>query len=685
VSYWDQYDTTVPKPPLPPDMTNPAEVPITTPPPAPPEPPDKYMQDAIARRDALLRKGVPLAEGYADRAARGFTLGLEDEALAGMSVPLEMYRHGTLNPAEAYRYGKAAQTLRNQKIDENTAGFGGAAAELLGGLSSAGSALSNAGPQAITAFKAIPQLGLGAKQIPAGVAKASEHFLKGSALGGVLGFGEGEGLQDSAEKAVTYAPALGVVGAALPKAIEYGVKPVARALQMPRLIDPEKIATSQINKAVRDSGLSVEEITKRVSDAHAAGQTEYTLADAIGKEGQRKLGILAKIPGEARDRITEFMTNRDLNMPTRVVGEVNRALGVQGTARQATDQLIDHANRTAGPLYRQAEHSGPVWNNAIDEILQTPAGRQGIARGVRIQQLETAGSGRPFNPTDAAITGFNEAGDPVISGVPNTKTLHTLKVGLDNMIEQNTDAVTGRVNAEGRALTIMKNRLLENMDALNPYYAMARALYRGPMEVKDAVRTGQDMATRGRYADNLDTFRAMTDAEKQGARIGYADKAVQPLERSGNFPAQLREKALKGSNELNELSLYQGPRQPGQPDQLRQCLNREESMIKGSHAALGGSSTAENIADAAAGPGGAQVFGLASSVASGNPMHAATSIMDFIKTAAKGESAAQRAAIARTLMERNPDAVQAIADRLEAFDQRRRGVNPWTGQQRIRP
>jgi len=641
----------------------------------PPPPEDPYRKAAVQERDRLLRGGARLNEGYSDRAASAFSFKLGDEASAVAQIPLEMARRGTFNPAEAYRYNKAYQELKTEQTNKNTEGLGGAAAELVGGF--AGAAPWMGAPQAgKMVFPAVPNLGLPAKTMPAGVVNAFRNATTGAAMGGVYGFGEGEGLQDSAGKGAAGALVGGTVGAVAPVAYEYGVKPVARMLQMPRLNAPENVMIERVNKAVRDSGQTMEQITQKIADAHAAGNTGYTLADAIGHEGQRTLAGLNKQSGPQRDLITKTLAERNLNMPDRVVAGINQGLGVEGTAKQAQKALIEKASAEAGPYYRSAEHSGPVWNNAIQEILDTDAAKKGIAAGVRIQQQEAAGSGIPFKATDAAITGFDKAGDPIISGVPNTKTLHTLKVGLDRMIEQHTDEL-GHVNAEGRSLIIMKNRLLENMDALNPDYAKARELYRGPMEVRDAVKTGQDMATRGRPADTLDTFRGLNPSEQQGARIGYADKVLEPVEKSGNFPGRLREKASKGSQELEELSLYQGPRRPGEGDQLRKFLNREEEMLKGSHMALGGSSTVENLADVAAGPGGADVLGLATSVASGNPAHAAGGIWNMIKSASTGESAAQRTAIAKALLERDPDAIAQIAARLDAFEQRARGVNPW--------
>jgi len=668
-NWWDEY----------PDAS---EVPVGSTQPAPggeraAVPADKYRQAAIADRDRLVAAGANLPEGYTERAARGAGMGWADELVAGATVPLEMIKRGTLNPAEAYRYNKAALDLRNEKTDENTAGAGGVAADLIGGLAGGAGAF---GRQATA--KTIPYLN---KTISAPVANYGKTVGIGAGLGGIIGAGEAQDIASIPGGALTGAAIGGGVGAALP-VVAKGVGATARALQVPRLRDPEKIATEQVAKSVRDSGQSMDEIVQRVRDAHAAGQTDYTIADAIGHAGERKLTGLAKVPGPAREQITELLTNRGLEMPQRVGGEVGRALGAPRTAAMETEALIDRAGREAGPLYRRAEQvNHPIWNDAIRDIVSDPIARAGLRRGIELQRIEAAGTGRASRPTDTAITGFDAAGDPIAGQVPNMRTLQALKVGLDDIIESSINPATGRLNAHGRAVTGFRNRLLENIDTMNPVYQEARAAYGGPMAVKDAVRTGQEMVTRGRPADTLHEFRGLPATEQQGVRIGVADKVQEQLERAGNFPAYLRGKSPKGSQELEALSLYQGPRQPGQPDQLRQFLNREEQMQRTSNAARGGSSTAENLADINAQPGAGEMLGLAGNVASGRLMAAAQGALGMAGRFAKGENEAQRTAIARALMTRDPAMAEQLANRIGAYDLRRRGINPWTGRSRIGP
>jgi len=645
-------------------------------------PEDKYRAAAIEERDRALKLGIPLQEGYTSRLARGVGMGWTDELMAAGATPFEMIKRGLTDPREAYRYTKARENLRGEQTDVNTRGALGTGAEVLGSLATGGGVLG-AGERAAAAR--IP-FTAGA-QIPANVVNWGSNVAKGAGLGAFSGAGEAKDVE-GIPKGMLMGGVLGAgIGGALP-----GVATIAgqglRTLQMPRLRDPQNIAIEHVAKVARDAGVEPAEIVRRVADANAAGQP-YAVADALGKEGQRKLTAMAKVPGPQREAITEALVARDLNMPTRTGEEVGRALGAPTTARAAQDELITQAGARAAPIYREAEQH-PTWSNRLQEFISDPIAQQGLRHGVELQRLRTVGTDRPFRPQDAMITDFNAAGEPVWSGVPNMQTLNTLKTGLDRMVEANTDTVTGRVNAQGHAIMGFRNRMLEEMDAINPTYRRARATYAEPMQVRDAVTTGREMATRGRAADNIETFRNMAppegtrtvagvNPEQQGVRIGYADALRGQMERTGNLPTGLREKSTKGAQELSELSLYQGPNRPGEPDQLRKFLNREEQMQRTSKAALGGSSTVENLADVAAAPGGGDALGLVSSAASGDAMGIVRKLAGMVPGALKGESEAQRVAITNALLSRDPTRVQEMADRIAAHELRRRGVNPWTG------
>jgi hypothetical protein len=629
-------------------------------------PPDPYRQAAVAEYEAnpalpgRSGGGWPgVLKNYTERALHGTSLGYSDEIGAAINTPMEMIRHG-VGPSEGYSYAKALENYVREKTLENTPG--GFAAEIAGGL-------VGTGPRgALTGT--MPAVAPVARTIPQRIAGYGLNIGKGAGVGAVAGFGEGDSLEDRARNSLIGGAFGGALGAALPPTFWAAQKGYQAAFG--RLRNADTVATEQIGQVARDAGMTPQEIVQSVTDANAAGQP-YTVADALGKEGQRKLTALAKTPGAQRDVITETLNARNLNMPYRVGNQVGDALGAPGTAQAASDALIDQAATASAPLYRQAEQV-PTWNERLQAFLNDPIARQGLRHGVEIQRLRSVGGPEPFNPTDAMITGFNEAGDPIITGVPNMRTLHTLKVGLDHMVGTEQNPITGRLSQYGNAINGFKNRLLSEIDAENPTYAAARTAYGGPMRVNDAVRVGQEMPTNGRYEDTIRGFNALPPTDQQGVRIGYADTVRGQLERTGNFPGILREKSAKGANELDALSLFQGPDRPGAPSQLRQRLNREEDMIKTSNAALGGATTAENLADMANTPGVAgPALGLVSNLAHGNVGGTARNLFEILGRAAKGESEAQRNAITRALLETNPNQVQAMADRIAQLGAARAG------------
>jgi hypothetical protein len=585
-----------------------------------------------------------------------------DEIMAAALTPIEMARRGTIDPREGYAYAKARENLAGERTRANTAGVGGTLAEVSGGLAT-GAGVLGSGTRLGAAT-------IGGVTIPAKAVNYAANVGKAGGLGVITGAGEGDSFEDRFKGAAIGGGVGTALGAALP-AVAPAFGAAARALQMPRLRDPEKIATEHIAKVARDAGVTMDELANRMAAARAAGQPEYAVVDALGYEAQRKLAAMNKVPGPARDSITETLVARDMNMPARVDELVTRKMGIPGTAAQETERLIQKAGDDARPFYKAAEaQPGAIWNNVIADGLQHPDVLKGIAQGVKIQRTRSAMGGEPFHPTDAAIVGFNEAGDPIIKGVPNFKTLQTAKIGLDSMIQAQTDAVTGKMTQYGAALVGLKNRLNDQIAAFRPDYATANKLFSDPMRIKDAVKAGQDMARRGNPKDTVPAFQRLNAPEQQGVRIGWVDSVLEPLARTGNFPTALRAKSPKGQAELEAMSPYG-------PATLREALAREEAMQLTSREARGGPKTFENFADAAQGPGGMEALGLAGQAMGGNIMGAMRGGVDLIKRIGTGESAAQRSAIARALLANQPDAVRAMQERIAQHELRRRGVNPF--------
>ena len=619
---------------------------------------DKYQQAAVDEydRNPAIQARTKGIEGYSARIGMGIPW--SDEIMAGLNTPFEMVRQGTFDPREGYSYAKARENLINDKTRENTPG--GFVPEILGALATGGGAL---GGTRTAATALTPQAIKTANRL-----NYQGNIGRGLIYGAAAGAGEGDTLQERSQHLLAGGALGGALGAVADPLI-MGAQWASRAAQLPRLRDPEKIATEQVAKVVRDAGLTTGEVADRVAAARAAGQTDFTAADAIGHAAERKLDALHKVPGPARERIAETLTGRDINMPDRVGEMVGRKLNAPDSALASREGLIDTAGREAGPLYREAE-GVTTWSPALQEFWNHPDVQQGLQRGIRRQQRDAVGTGAPFNPQDYAITHFNEAGDAVIGGVPNMRSIQAAKVGLDEMINANRNDITGRLTAEGASLAALQRRMLEHIDSINPVYRDARRAYGGPMQVEEAVRTGQQWPTQGRAVDNVAAYNEMNPFQQQGIRIGVADRVRGDLERTGNIPTYLRGKSQKGQTELEAISPYG-------PATLREMLAREEQMQRLNRGVTGGSQTAGRLADIAQGPGAEEALGIAGHLATGNKIGAARGAIDVLKRVSTGENEAQRSAIARLLLANEPDAIRAMQQRIDQHELRRRGVNPF--------
>lgn len=552
---------------------------------------DKYQQAADDEQAQLKAAGGDEGAGFTRRLAHGATLGADSTILAGLQTPLEMIKHGTFNPAEGYNYAKAREDQIMGDARKNTGALGTATEILGGGVSGVG--LANAG---VTAARFLaPEAGL--------LARSGASALDAAGMGAFSGAMEGNGLQERATNALKGGATGAVVGGALPGAMSLAGSAVSPVVSNIRArFNPEGYAQSQVARGIHESGLTPSQIGQSVADANAAGQP-FTIADAMGNPGQRLLSTVARSPGQGRTDVVNFLEGRQAGQGDRLSQITDEALGAGNTARQTSAQLTKTAQGESAPFYQKALDQKPIWNERIQQFFDDPITKQGLKQGVAVQRLESLAQGKKFDPNDYAITGFNEAGDPIISGVPNMRTINLIKKGWDNQLESYRDGTTGRLQLDeyGMALDSVRRAFLKEVDAVNPDYAKARSLYAGPAQVRDAVAMGSKAAGRGRAADNLDQFNALSDASQQGFRAGYADKLSQGFERGAFGVNKVRPLTSdKARIELQAMSLHQGPVAPGQLDPLSQRLAHEQTMFETRNAALGGSKNVDNLNDDAA-------------------------------------------------------------------------------------
>lgn len=589
--------------------------------------PDKYAQAAIDERDALKAKGVGVSPGLTRRLAQGATFNAADEILAGLSTPLEMFKRG-VGPREGYKYAKAREDLIMDDSRKNTGGLG-TALEIAGGIGS-GAGLARAG--ATFGGLLSNTAGLGARS----AASAADAAI----MGGVAGGFEGNSLGERASNALSGAALGGLLGGITPSALAIGstaLSPVVSNLRA--RINPEGFATSQLARGISESGLTPQQIGRSVSDAAADGQGMFTIADALGNPGQRLLSTVTRAPGAGRTDTVNFLDARQAGQSRRVANTLAEGFDSPQTGAQTEARLTQARDAAANAEYG-ANRAGagrvdvvPAINN-IDRTIGTQPGQVLQATNDSVE-----GALRPFRERLSRVN-------------PNDyEAVQRIRYDMADA------AQSARQSGYGNRARLIGNavRELDNaMEAASPGFRQANRNYAQSTRDIEAVQAGRDAAMRGRTEDTLQAFGNLGQNSQQAFRAGYADPLIASAQSSAfgsNAARPLTSIAFR--DEAAALA----PRNT----QMQNRLARENTMFETRNAAMGGSKTVDNLADAQAnGIDPSLVF----NIINGNWQGALRSVAASGSNALTGNTPAVREALGRMLRMSGPDVTPQALSRL---------------------
>lgn len=514
---------------------------------------DKFFQ---GKNDGVLRNTDSFMRGAADT----ISMGLADEAaaLGDRYNPLDPENYssvsraaetlGNLNPItnlinqgkqliapdeemeSALRRQRAFQTQRDD-IDPVASTLG----RVAGAVTGAG-ALIKAKAPLMAALPADASL----------AAKSVQGARAGALYSGLYGVGSGEDIPGRITEGVEQAAVGGLIGGAIP-GVTAGVKAVAKPVTdaVRGYMRPEVFANQKIAERLANANLD---------PAQAAAKMERnpgtTLADIGGKSTRSLLRTATNIPGKAQDFTVSALNRRQLAQGDRIKTIIQETFADPEKYEAAKGRLFQLQAETSQPLYEKALAKKNIWNNRLDMFLKDPVTQSGIKQGIRIQRLEALAENKPFNPQDFAITAFNEAGDPIIGGVPNMRTVNVIKKGLDAMLEGARHPITGRLTEEGRAIDGVRRAFLKEVDKVNPDYAVARKNYANFMQVNEAMEFGRE-ALRMSPASVKAKVAEMTPMERIAARVGAAEamrKAVDEVGWTNNAVLKLFNSRQKVQN-----------------------------------------------------------------------------------------------------------------------------------------
>lgn len=347
-------------------------------------------------------------------------------------------------------------------------------------------------PKAAIASQILGGLGLagGASKAVAGANTLGQAALQGAktgaAYGGLSGFGAGEGgLKNRAISSGIGAGIGGALGAAIPIAGYAVGKTVQAGKRLAGSQNPDREAALLLSRAIKRDEIDPSQIVNSFSDD--AGKP-LALTESGGVNVRRLADQTSVQGGPGSNRLNQFLDTRQADQGGRILGDIKGSLS-RSTDTYGLDEQLAKIRSGSSPLWKEAMDQPPAWNDRLAQFADEPVVKKGMAQGVKLARLEALAKGEPFDASAYAVTGFNEAGDPIISGVPTWRTWQAAKEGLDAQIEAARGPL-GQATKQSVALTNAKNALLGQLDDANPVYKQARAAWAGPSAQKDAIGIG---------------------------------------------------------------------------------------------------------------------------------------------------------------------------------------------------
>lgn len=324
---------------------------------------------------------------------------------------------------------------------------------------------------------------------------------------------------------------------------------------------------TQFNNAFNQTSKEVSEAAAEL----AAAQRGATVTSAqVSRAGNNVYGNARALPADRSAQSAITAAERKL-----------------AAAQANHQQVLSVLRRTQEDAATDAP--GAVWSPRIQQFLDDPIAKGGLSRGLEIQRLEALAQGKPFNPTEYAITGLDETGQPIVGNVPNMRTLDSIKKGLDAIIDEYPKDFKGKpiLDERGRAVQQVLKSYRNEVDAINPEYGMARSVYQDAIKPRDALNRGFQSTGPQVPARDLEKITSgMGSKELAQFRAGYATSLTDQIANAsdGTNPYNLVAKGINRPAKLQQLY-------PDGYDQFARMRGLEDEMAKTMTETLGGSQT----------------------------------------------------------------------------------------------
>ena len=477
---------------------------------------------------------------------------------------------------------------------------------------------------------------------------------RGTAIGAATGAASGYGFaeKDAGSEAVVGGIFGGLLGGSVPIVVDKAGSLIKNVLNSAGIGDQQTAASKMLASYLKKDNLTPTEAQQALDELRKIGVPNPVIAD-LGKSLNDLAYSAYVVQSKAKGGTESFLVNRMIDQPNDIVkGLVEKAgLAKNVNGFEYLEALTANQSRLASQAYPDA------YRIAVDA---TPF-RKYVDRPVFQKAYEEAVKrAGVYGNTLPDLSAIRNA-----QSVP-TDILHQIKIGLDRVVDAETDPLTKKMTGYGGDVSKVKTEFNDLIKSLNPEYKKANAEFADAERIKNAFKMGEDYQ-RLDPAEAASKIKKLNTDEKEAFRLGVMADVNNRL---GNFKGGDFSKQIFKSDNQKLLLRNAFPDQASYSEfsQYVKSLGQQSSTKQ---RILGGSRTAENLSV----QGDASLLGsLAQATATGDPLSMLRAGGQALLSRAKGISSETSEALQKRLFTVDPIEQTAILQELN-----RRAQRPKTG------
>jgi hypothetical protein len=480
------------------------------------------------------------------------------------------------------------------------------------------------------------------------------QLLRGAVIGTTTGAASSYGFaeKDAGSEAAVGGIFGGILGGSVPIVVKGAGTLIKNVLNSAGIGDQETAASKMLANYLQKDNLSPTEAQQALDELRRIGVPNPVIAD-LGKSLNDLAYSAYTVQSAAKGTTKEFLENRLIDQPNDIVkGLVEKAgLAKNVNGFEYLEALTANQSRLASQAYPEAYSkaiNAVPFRKFIDRDVFTKAYGEAVKRAdVYGQKL----------PDLASIRNAQS--------VP-TDVLHQIKMGLDRIVDAETDNITKKMSGYGSDVVKVKNEFNDLIKSLNPEYKKANAEFADAERIKNAFKMGEDYQKLN-PAEAASKIKKLTSDEKEAFRLGVM---ADVNERLGNFKGgDFTKQIFKSENQ--KLLLRNAFPDQASYNEFSQYVKGLNRQAETKQRVLGGSRTDENKAVREE----ASLLGsLAQASASGDLVSLLRSGASALTSRAKGISSESSEALQKRLFTVDPVEQTAILQELN-----KRAQRPKTG------